>query len=167
MKSLAMVVGAAALLAWAPAVRAAPISYTLNLGGGEVEGTFTFDNAIPSLISVHLAATGSPLFTVPIMAGAPNAACSATIGSSEVSISAPGSCFSATDSGDTEGLVIGFADLLSTTSDPIVDAGFVTAGEAAADDATGSAVPVPEPASLAIFGAGLMGLAFVRRKRQA
>lgn len=167
MKSLAMVVGAAALLALAPAVRAAPISYTLNLGGGEVEGTFTFDNSIPSLISVHLAATGSPLFTVPIMAGAPNATCSATIGSDSVSLNSAGSCFSARDSGDSEGLVIDFADLLSTTSDPIVDVGFVTSEFTITSQATGSAVPVPEPGSLAIFGAGLAGFAFLRRKRQA
>jgi hypothetical protein len=81
---------------------------------------------------------------------------------------------SRTDSGvinTTAGTIVGFADVAGFNLLRFSENGFNVYGAAAFDsvhaDLTGSRAQIPEPLSLALFGLGIAGLGFTRRKQQA
>ena len=171
-----LLVGAAALLALMPVARATPITYTIDANGfgDTVTGTFTFDSTTPSLLSLDITVSGPldpAVFTAPLSAAAPGGSCTSagvfpgtyfTFGPP-----LPGSCFIAENAADSEVIGIAFDNLLSTTADSVSVIAVNGPAFIAADTIpTGSADPVPEPASLAIFGAGIAMLGVMRRKRK-
>ena len=153
--------------------QAVPISYALSnfgpptIGSDGFTGTFTFDSAVPSLISVDITVTGpflADVFTVPVLASDTHKGCGPLSGFS-LSL---GSCFVAADTSGSEQLLLTFTQLLSTEKDlagsfAVANSRFVFDGAFAFGEA--DPVSLPEPATVSLFGAALVGLGLMRRRR--
>ena len=139
-------------------------------------GSFTYDDSpSPTLLSVDLTLTGTTIptvFNVPVAAHIGMVDCLAfsTIGFSGRPTT---SCIIAENASGTEEVAIQLVDLLSTTApDAVVGVALATSDLATFffDRPPGAAVPapvsVPEPASIAMFAAGLAALSIMRRKRK-
>lgn len=156
-------IGAMAAAAALTPAAATPLTYTLSgassaFGGPPssqfpITGSFVFDASTDSESNVSITVAGVHFTQTPAL----NTGADTVVTAVDTSNAA-------------ETLVLSFTDPLDVASDPLADATdplLDTDAVAATGSAVTTVTVVPEPASLTIFGASLMGLAFLGRKRQA
>jgi hypothetical protein len=142
----------------ATAAQAAPILYDISgtaSGGGfndSFAGSFTYD---PSTLT--LSAPTSIVVTGDFGPGTYNIPHNVANGGAELDVKDA--------AGDT--LSLFFVSALGSSVDPlsIVDIALANGSLFGFSEVTGQAAPVPEPASMAIFGAALAAFGLIRRRR--
>jgi hypothetical protein len=175
----------AAMLLGAGVCAASPITYNVNVtvGGGSVTGTVQTDGTIGTIGSANITAWNLNLNGLGASYNITDANSVVLITGGDVSATATDLLFNFSGSaGDfllfQQGLFSGThyycaATTLGTcfqgasvTPQSYLDPSFQNAA-LTGSQIIGTVAPIPEPASLALFGAGLLGLGLMRRRRRA